>query len=48
MVEAELSENEKQTLQNQFDQEEAAVDRESIIHRNQKRLQEMAALISEI
>jgi len=48
MAEAELSENEKETLQNQFDQEEAVVDGESIIHRNQKRLQEMAVLISEI
>jgi hemerythrin-like domain-containing protein len=48
MAEAELSENEKENLQTQFDQEEAAVDGESIIHRNQKRLQEMSALISEI
>ena len=48
MAEAELSENEKESLQNQFDQEEAAVDGKSIIHRSQTRLQEMAALISEI
>jgi hemerythrin-like domain-containing protein len=48
MAEAELSENERETLQGQFDQEEAAMDGESISHRNQKRLQEMAALISTV
>ncbi len=48
MAEAELSEKEKEILQNQFNQEEATMNSESIIHRNQKRLQEMAALISEI
>ena len=48
MAEAELSENEKESLQSQFDQEESALDCNKIIHRNQKRLQEMAALIAEI
>ncbi len=48
MAEAELSDDEREILQNQFDEEEIAVDGNSIIHRSRKQLQEMGELISEI